>query len=90
MKIGFIGLGLMGSAMCNRLLDLGYELNVIANRSRTNVDKLQDDLETAAGTISACASGQHLHQLIIMTISCLCGDSPATRGAAQTFSILFN
>lgn len=38
--IGFIGLGLMGSAMCNRLLDLGYELNVIANRSRANVDKL--------------------------------------------------
>ena len=40
-------------------------------------------LEAAAGTISACASGQHLHQLVIMTVSCLCGDSPATRGAAQ-------
>ena len=25
--------------MCNRLLDCGYRLTVIANRSRTNVDK---------------------------------------------------
>lgn len=37
--VGFIGLGLMGSAMCERLLDLGYPLTVIANRSRENVDK---------------------------------------------------
>ncbi len=38
-SIGFIGLGLMGSAMCQRLLDLGYPLTVIANRSRANVEK---------------------------------------------------
>ncbi|MEL6947508.1 MAG: NAD(P)-dependent oxidoreductase [Pseudomonadota bacterium] len=37
-SIGFIGLGLMGSAMVQRLLDLDYTLNVIANRSRENVD----------------------------------------------------
>ena len=37
-NIGFIGLGLMGSAMVNRLLDLDYPMNVIANRSRPNVD----------------------------------------------------
>ncbi len=37
--IGFIGLGLMGSAMCSRLLDCGYPLTVIANRSRENVDR---------------------------------------------------
>ncbi len=36
---GFIGLGLMGSAMVNRLIDLGYSLTVIANRSREAVDK---------------------------------------------------
>ncbi len=36
--IGFIGLGLMGWAMCQRLLDLGYPLTVMANRSRSNVD----------------------------------------------------
>lgn len=37
--IGFIGLGLMGSAICNRLLDCGYPLTVIAHRSRKNIDQ---------------------------------------------------
>lgn len=38
-SIGFIGLGLMGSAMCQRLLDLSYPLTIVANRSRGNVEK---------------------------------------------------
>ena len=37
-KIGFIGLGLMGSAMVERLQEKGYALTVMANRSRANVD----------------------------------------------------
>lgn len=37
-KIGFIGLGLMGSAMVERLQEKGYQLTVMANRSRANVD----------------------------------------------------
>ncbi len=36
--IGFIGLGLMGTAMVERLQSQGYDLVVVANRSRTNVD----------------------------------------------------
>lgn len=36
--IGFIGLGLMGGAMCQRLLDMEYPLTVLANRTRTHVD----------------------------------------------------
>ena len=36
--IGFIGLGLMGEAMVEHLQKNGYELNVIANRSRTAID----------------------------------------------------
>lgn len=36
--IGFIGLGLMGAAMVQRMQGLGYVLNVIANRSRANVE----------------------------------------------------
>ncbi|MEM9522773.1 MAG: NAD(P)-dependent oxidoreductase [Pseudomonadota bacterium] len=36
--IGFIGLGLMGSAMVQRLLDLGYPMTIMANRARPNVD----------------------------------------------------
>ena len=38
MKIGFIGLGLMGSAMAQRLLDQGHELIVLGNRDRTGVE----------------------------------------------------
>ena len=37
-KIGFIGLGLMGAAMVSRLQDQGYDLTIVANRSRPNVD----------------------------------------------------
>ena len=37
--IGFIGLGLMGGAMVGRLQDKGYDLTVIANRTRTYVDQ---------------------------------------------------
>ena len=36
--IGFIGLGLMGSAMVERLQSLNYPVTVIANRSRQAVD----------------------------------------------------
>lgn len=36
--IGFIGLGLMGSAMVQRLIDLGYPMTVLANRSRAAVE----------------------------------------------------
>jgi len=37
-KVGFIGLGLMGRAMCEHMLDEGYSLTIMANRSREAVD----------------------------------------------------
>lgn len=37
-KIGFIGLGLMGAAMVNRLLDLGYDVTVMGNVTRPRID----------------------------------------------------
>ena len=37
-KIGFIGLGLMGSAMVQRLLDLDYPMTVLGNKDRTGVN----------------------------------------------------
>ncbi|MCT7378018.1 NAD(P)-dependent oxidoreductase [Chelativorans salis] len=36
--IGFIGLGLMGSAMVQRLLDCGYGMSVLGNRNRAGVE----------------------------------------------------
>ncbi|MDH5798558.1 MAG: NAD(P)-dependent oxidoreductase [Paracoccaceae bacterium] len=38
MKIGFIGLGLMGSAMVQRLLDKGHDLTVLGHTNRTGVE----------------------------------------------------
>ena len=37
-NIGFIGLGLMGSAMVSRLQDLDYQVSVCANKSRPNIE----------------------------------------------------
>ena len=37
-NIGFIGLGLMGSAMVQRLLDKGYALTVLGNTNRTGIE----------------------------------------------------
>lgn len=37
-KIGFIGLGLMGSAMVQRLLDLGYPMHVLGRNNRTPIE----------------------------------------------------
>ena len=39
MKIGFIGLGLMGGAMVARLQDQGHDLTVLGNRDRTELEK---------------------------------------------------
>ena len=38
MKIGFLGLGLMGSAMVSRLQDKGYDVTVLGNRNRAGLD----------------------------------------------------
>ena len=38
-KIGFVGLGLMGSAMVGRLQDCNYQMIVLGNKDRTGLDK---------------------------------------------------
>lgn len=47
MKIGFIGLGIMGKPMAKNLLKAGYEL-VVTNRSKNSVDEL-----VSVGALSA-------------------------------------
>ncbi|MGB7184103.1 MAG: NAD(P)-dependent oxidoreductase [Burkholderiaceae bacterium] len=39
-KVGFIGVGLMGSGICHNLLAAGYPLSVVANRNPVRVDEL--------------------------------------------------
>lgn len=65
--IGFIGLGLMGSAMCNRLLDCSYPLTVIANRSRENVDQAVSRGAVEVGTARALAERSDIVMLCMDT-----------------------
>ncbi|AXH09562.1 2-hydroxy-3-oxopropionate reductase [Malaciobacter halophilus] len=50
MKIGFIGLGIMGKPMAKNLLKAGYEL-VVTNRSKSSVDEL-----VSAGALGASSA----------------------------------
>ena len=68
-KIGFIGLGLMGSAMVQRLQSVGYELTVMAHRNRTPIEEA-----VARGAVEAAnAAGVARSSDIIM----ICVDTTA-------------
>ena len=64
-RIGFIGIGLMGSAMCNRLLDRGYALTVLANRSRGNIDPL---IERGAGEAGSARELAHASDIVMLCV----------------------
>ncbi|MEO1314880.1 MAG: NAD(P)-dependent oxidoreductase, partial [Pseudomonadota bacterium] len=66
-KIGFIGLGLMGSAMVGRLLDKGYPLTVMANRSRANVDAAVARGAAEVGTAREIAAASDVVMLCVDT-----------------------
>lgn len=65
--IGFIGIGLMGSAMCHRLLDQGYSLSLLANRSRERVEKLLARGATEATSAKELAAGSDVVMLCVDT-----------------------
>ena len=56
MKVGFIGLGNMGSAMCRNLLKAGHEL-IVYNRTRSHADAMQKEGATVADSPSEAAAG---------------------------------
>lgn len=66
-SIGFIGLGLMGGAMCQRLLDCDYPLTVMANRSRTHVDAALARGAREAGTPEDIAKAADIVMLCMDT-----------------------
>lgn len=66
-KIGFIGLGLMGGAMVGRLQDKGYEITVIANRTRTYVDQAVSRGATEVKTAKAVAEASDIVMLCMDT-----------------------
>ena len=65
--IGFIGLGLMGGAMVGRLQDQGYDLVVIANRTRTYVDRAVERGATEVTTAKAVAEASDIVMLCMDT-----------------------
>lgn len=65
--IGFIGLGLMGSAMAERLQSQGHSLTVIANRSRKNVDAAVARGATEVGTAREVAEASDVVMLCVGT-----------------------
>lgn len=66
-SIGFIGLGLMGSAMVMRMISLGYPMTVIANRSRENVDTAVAAGATEVATAREVAQASDIVMLCVST-----------------------
>ncbi len=66
-KTGFIGLGLMGSAMVQRLLDQGYPMTVIANRSREAVDAAVKRGAVEVGSARELAAASDIVMLCMST-----------------------
>ena len=66
-SIGFIGLGLMGGAMCQRLLDLNYPLTVMANRTRTQIDAAIARGAVEVGTAKELAEASDIVMLCMDT-----------------------
>lgn len=56
MKVGFIGLGNMGSAMASNLIKAGHEL-VVYNRTRSRAEELEKDGAKVANRASEAAAG---------------------------------
>ena len=59
MKIGFLGLGNMGSLMARRLLAAGHQITVW-NRTRSTTEALAADGASVAATPSEAVRGQHV------------------------------
>ncbi len=66
-KIGFIGLGLMGAAMVERLQSCGYELTVLGNKSRPRIDAAIARGATEATDAKSLAEASDIIMLCITT-----------------------
>lgn len=65
--IGFIGLGLMGAAMVERLQAVGYDVTITANRSRPNIDAAVARGATEVGTAREVAASSDIVMLCMDT-----------------------
>ena len=55
-KIGFVGVGFMGSAMVGRLQDCNYQMIVLGNKDRTGLEKAvaRGGREAVSGSAFVC------------------------------------
>ena len=68
LKIGYIGLGLMGKSIARNILKAGFPL-VVYNRSQPAVDELVSE-GACPGCVTSrdgCQGGCHFHQLTRFT-----------------------
>lgn len=65
--IGFIGLGMMGSAMVERLLQCGYPVKVVAHRNRAAVEAAVALGAREADTLGELAAGSDIVMLCVDT-----------------------
>lgn len=63
MKVGFIGLGQMGSAMAVNLIKAGHEVTVY-NRSRDKAEALAGEGAKVAGTVAEACDGQAVFTML--------------------------
>ncbi|MEO1470038.1 MAG: NAD(P)-dependent oxidoreductase [Pseudomonadota bacterium] len=75
-RIGWIGAGMMGSAMAARLMAAGHPLSVTANRSRARIDALLADGATEAAGPATLAAG------VDILVTCV-PDAPAVEAVAE-------
>ena len=66
-KIGFIGVGLMGSAMVECMLKAGYEVAILGNKSRDRLEALLSEGATEAGSGKALAEASDIIMLCVGT-----------------------
>ena len=59
MKVGFIGLGRMGTAIAGRVLNGGHDLTVY-NRTRSKADELEKSGATVANSIAGACTGMEV------------------------------
>ncbi len=90
--IGFIGLGLMGDAMVQRLQKKGYSLHVIANRNRKNVDAAVARGATEHTTSKSLAQASDIIMLCMDTSasveSRMLGDEGVLAGLAPAKTVI--
>lgn len=66
-RIGFIGLGLMGSAMVERLQNCAYPVTVVANRNRAPIETAVERGATEAATPGELAANSDIVMLCVDT-----------------------